>query len=415
MASSRKPEVRSFSRRMREKLDDFAELLEHGTTTPYPLIAAALKQLQHAVDTELKTVRRTALPTRPRDNRGLKRPWNLGPTRKYYQRSLRMKKENDKLREQLASQSAAKGKGTLLTPEWMTRVFLSSPSMNARGLARSFREVAGTDGNNVGRRSIGRVRDAFIELYKPMVMKVAAERVVGAVAAAKHIRACFAPLYMLWIQDEADLCLRSGEDHDIAIPRRSRASKVQQYVVELSTNSGSLEIPTELEALGDKKAATLATSFERLLRSIAADVLPAPGGIDQPWATAPEIWFFHIIVGDGISTNEAAAKQLWACLQEQGLGARVRYFLSVIVCGTHQVGLAARSAVEGRAAATARGLLHLEISGVAVRLFKYLINDYYDEFVFSVHEWVLRDLVVLSASDVDATGQTSPPRLTSQT
>lgn len=101
---------------MREKLDDFAELLEHGTTTPYPLIAAALKQLQHAVDTELKTVRRTALPTRPRDNRGLKRPWNLGPTRKYYQRSLRMKKENDKLREQLASQSAAKGKGTLLTP-----------------------------------------------------------------------------------------------------------------------------------------------------------------------------------------------------------------------------------------------------------------------------------------------------------
>ena len=58
---------------MREKLDDFAELLEHGTTTPYPLIAAALKQLQKAVDTELKTVRRTALPTRPRDNRGLKR------------------------------------------------------------------------------------------------------------------------------------------------------------------------------------------------------------------------------------------------------------------------------------------------------------------------------------------------------
>jgi len=149
---------------MREKLDDFAELLEHGTTTPYPLIAAALKQLQHAVDTELKKARRTALPTRPRDNRGLKRPWNLGPTRKYYQRSLRMKKENDKLREQLASQSAAKGKGTLLTPEWITRVFLSSPSMNARGLARSFREVACTDGNNVGRRSIGRVRVASIAL-----------------------------------------------------------------------------------------------------------------------------------------------------------------------------------------------------------------------------------------------------------
>ena len=317
MASSRKPEVRSFSRRMREKLDDFAELLEHGTTTPYPLIAAALKQLQHAVDTELKTVRRTALPTRPRDNRGLKRPWNLGPTRKYYQRSLRMKKENDKLREQLASQSAAKGKGTLLTPEWMTRVFLSSPSMNARGLARSFREVAGTDGNNVGRRSIGRVRDAFIELYKPMVMKVAAERVVGAVAAAKHIRACFAPLYMLWIQDEADLCLRSGEDHDIAIPRRSRASKVQQYVVELSTNSGSLEIPTELEALGDKKAATLATSFERLMRSIAADVLRPPAALTSHGRP-------HQKYGFSISSSATASAQTKPPPNSCGLACRSR-------------------------------------------------------------------------------------------
>ena len=59
---------------MREKLDDLTELLEHGTTTTYPLMAAALGQLQHAMDTELKTARHHPLPTRPRDRHGQKRP-----------------------------------------------------------------------------------------------------------------------------------------------------------------------------------------------------------------------------------------------------------------------------------------------------------------------------------------------------
>ena len=94
--------------------------------------------------------------------------------------------------------------------------------------------------------------------------------------------------------------------------------------MELITKSGSIDIPTELEALGDKSAATLATSFERILRSEIASVLPATtampatGGANaqpQAAATDPEIWLFHILVGDGIATNEAAAKRLWACLQ----------------------------------------------------------------------------------------------------
>ena len=48
--------------------------------------------------------------------------------------------------------------------------------------------------------------------------------------------------------------------------------------------------------------------------------------------------------------------------------------------------------------------LYLDIIGVSVRLFKYLLTDYYDEFVFSVNEWVVRCLKVLPAghTDVDA-------------
>jgi len=109
------------------------------------------------------------------------------------------------------------------------------------------------------------------------------------------------------------------------------------------------------------------------------------------------------MIDDGINTNNAAAKRLWGCLQERGLGPRVRYFLAVIVCGTHQTGLAARGAVTGRAAAAAaRGKLYEDIAGVTVRLFKYLINDYFDEFVFSINDWVVRELKVLQPHSADA-------------
>ena len=122
-----------------------------------------------------------------------------------------------------------------------------------------------------------------------------------------------------------------------------------------------------------------------------------------------EVRIFHILIGDGIATNDAAAKRLWACLQERGLGPRVRYFLMVIVCGTHQVGLTAKSAVTGRAAAAAaRGKLYEDIAGVAVRLFKYLVNDYYEEFAFSINQWIHRDLEILQPDDADTAGQASP-------
>ena len=159
------------------------------------------------------------------------------------------------------------------------------------------------------------------------------------------------------------------------------------------TISGRKDVATELEALGDKSAKTLATSFERLLRSVATSIVPAP----QPQAgrAVLEIWVIHILVGDGIPTNEAAAKLLLSCIEERELAPGTRYFLIVVKCATHQSGLSARSAVEGRAAAAAGGELYQIISGVTVRLFKYVICDYFEEFVASVREWLLQKLEVL--------------------
>ena len=383
---------------MWRKVEDIDAFFREGAAGHYPHTSAALADLKRAVANEM-----------PRSKKFKERTSLAAAARKHYLRWWRLKRENDSLKSKLASHTAAKTDGNRLSPEWILRIFLTSPSASSRSLARSFRDVVGLDENTVGRDAIHRVRGAWVESYKAMVMKLGAERVVGALGAARHSRAAFAPIFLVHVQDEADIRLRSREDDGLPVPRRSRASKVQQNVVDLVTISGSLNIPTEMEALGDKTSATLATSFERLVRHIAAGVLPATSGTAKPPAAkhTPEIWLFHVLVGDGIATNYAAARRLWACLQDRGLGPRTRYLLLVIVCGTHQVGLAAKGAVAGRAAAAARGLLHQDIVGVTVRLFKYLINDYYDEFVFSVSEWVRRDLEVLQPHEADAAGQAS--------
>ena len=398
-AKSACAEAGNFSLVLRRRFDTLQAVFQRRRHD-WPHTVEAMRRLQTALDLEF-----------PAAARGVKRRLRLYEPRKHYQRALRLKKANTALREQLAKVTESKSKNSnFLSPEWLLRVFLSMPAVSARGMAHSFRDVVGSDFNTVSRTSIGKVRDVWVEMYKPMVLKVAADRAAVAIGAAKAARAIFVPLYLVLVQDEAEIRLRSREGLEgIAIPRRSRASKVQQNIVEMAFPAGSMNIPTELEALGDKTAGTLATCFERLLREITASVLPPPQpqADDQSQAAdQPEKWLFNILVGDGIATNEAAAKLLWSCIKERGLGPGIRYFLLVIKCATHQVGLTAKSAVIGRAAEVAGGTLHEHIAGVCVRLYKYLICDYYDEFASAAHDYVSRFLEVLPHSEADpaATG-----------
>ena len=69
-----------------------------------------------------------------------------------------------------------------------------------------------------------------------------------------------------------------------------------------------------MEALSEKSAATLVTSFEQLLLTLLSNVVPtasATGGSTH-FQRRPEIWLVHCIIGDAIPTNLAAAKILWA-------------------------------------------------------------------------------------------------------
>ena len=123
-------------------------------------------------------------------------------------------------------------------------------------------------------------------------------------------------------------------------------------------------------------------------------------------ATRP--WFVHILVGDGVSTNEAAAKILLAWVRARPLPHGLRYFVIVVKCGNHQVNLAMASAVSGRAAlagaenslplvANPFGLrpqanraeaAHRSVCGAIVRFAKYLVSDYYMGFCANLQDSV---------------------------
>ena len=109
----------------------------------------------------------------------------------------------------------------------------------------------------------------------------------------------------------------------------------------------------------------------------------------------PDTWLVHILVGDGVPTNLAAAKLMWAAVVENPFP-RVRYFIIVVKCATHQAALTAKAAVTGSFAAAAGGELYKAIAGAAVRLCKYLINDYYEEFCNTAGDWVSSKLRVVA-------------------
>ena len=362
----------------------------------YPSTTAALAQLEAALEAEFPQRRATCQQPAACSRSGLR-------VQMHRQRCSRLHRRVDELEAQLAKHTAAKLAGGRLSEDCYVRVFLASPVATGRALARSFRDILGPEGAVVSRRSMENIRDTWVEMYKKMVLTCCAEMVAaGAAAARQNGRAC-ALVFLKHCQDECDARLRSGDPRDgPKVPRRGRASKVQQHVLRLAVGSRERDVPSELEALGDKTAGTLATSFERILRSMASNLWPAalPASPETP-----ETWFIHVLVGDGINTNEAAAKILWSCMSTAPLSPNVRYFLILVKCATHQAALSAKAMVEGVPAKIAGGELHVSLVGTAVRLFKYVLCDYFEEVCAAVQAWVEETLEVVDSSRADISGQ----------
>ena len=66
-------------------------------------------------------------------------------------------------------------------------------------MAHSFKDVAGSDVTTICRTSLGEVRDAWVELCKPMVLKRGADIVAAATQSAKATGARVVPVFFLHV------------------------------------------------------------------------------------------------------------------------------------------------------------------------------------------------------------------------
>ena len=235
---------------------------------------------------------------------------------------------------------------------------------------------------------------------------------------------------LLHVHDEATLRLRSFREG--LSTERSRKSSVQQHALWLFPDDNpGLPVFAELDALSDKTAPTLATSLDKVMRSVASVCQRGVDLVARP--EDAEVWFVHVLVGDAVGTNVAAARMVLAKARGTLLAPGFFYFVMVVRCANHQANLVIGSVVEGQAAlcgafqtatvagsqnaVTARVGLdspqsapHKLSCGALVRLYKYLVNDYYSEFFASLvahvstlqFQWEPDDVAVALAASADA-------------
>ena len=302
---------------------------------------------------------------------------------------------------ELAKLKAVKNaeKKNRMAPPFIAKVALSQPSACARAFAGAWRDLVGIGAEGCSRTTIGRIRDAFAEVCKQMChsqVRFAAEaaRKASVALATPQQQPIFCAA-VLHIHDEASLRLRSASDVLPGVPGRSRNSKVQQHCVWLHLHSQlGVRWLVELDPLADKTGATLATSLERVVRPLGQIVGEA---FASDGALRPPIWLVHFLVGDGASSNEAAAKILLSSLRRDRLQGGVVYFLAVVKCANHQANLAVSSVVVGRAAtvgASSSAPIGADVTkhagtsvcGAITRLFKFLVSDYEAEFAANLSE-----------------------------
>ena len=264
----------------------------------YPATVAALKQLKEAATSEFG-----AAQTAPRKKR--RRGPEEQADRHRLTKKLRWQKQvRDKFESEVKALKAS-AVGGVLRKEWIARVFLSASPVNPRSLEAGWRDLSDATGAEatISHTYIRRIRDAEVEVIKGMRRAQIGQLVRRAAQAPQARSPC--ALAVVHLHDEASLRLRSSLGPRSSMPSRSRSSKVQQHVVRVhSLREPPMDCWTELEALADKTAATLATSIYGVLKKTASACGQSLGDSGDS-AAGERIWLVHTLVGDGIATNEA--------------------------------------------------------------------------------------------------------------
>ena len=160
-------------------------------------------------------------------------------------------------------------------------------------------------------------------------------------------------------------------------------------------SSDAATVLTELVALGRKNASTICESFI----PVVDDLLNA-GTPQQPLLTAHHR-LLHVVIGDAIATNDLAFRMLFHRMRVVAAERQTcpHYCIVVVKCASHQSNLAVRSAILGPNVTNANSN---PIIATCVRAFRYVFNDYGEEFAVNLATIVKDKCTILGPDTPEA-------------
>ena len=200
---------------------------------------------------------------------------------------------------------------------WFVRVGLARPTLPMRSLRDFCRDFPVVETANISYEYIGATRDAMCEIIK----QINQSAVVEAVAALTPIVGCTetTPVFLPHIHDESLMRVRSSVrgiyvaesasaagSPDLRMSR-ARFSKIQNNVLTAVVANTEMEIYTELQPLLKKDGATIATAIIQTTSGLLEECVKA---LARNQHGCKQLRVVHIVVGDGVNTNENAMKRL---------------------------------------------------------------------------------------------------------
>ncbi len=213
-------------------------------------------------------------------------------------------------------------------------------------------------------------------------------------------------VYIRHVHDEAAMRLRSYvavDDADVehtALRQagklalsRGRTSKIQNNVVSVSCRGLTCPWFAELQPLMRKDGLTIASA----IISIVSDILGAVrSGLDPSEGCLP-LRVLHCVTGDGVNTNLNALRRVLHYFRVTWQGPPVVYRLLVWKCASHQSNLAVVVAICG-GRLVARPAEKNPLCAACVRLFKYLMPEYSEEFAGRLRRHIAEKMVIVKSA-----------------
>ena len=371
MPPKRRTTIATEAKVVRGNLEKFCQLLEQeGVAQQFRESIQEARHLITTLDREFEI-----------DRAGPRLQLKVQTATQHQKQKWYLKRKVNRLQSQMNESLQAKFHGRIQSL-WFIMVAFADPAMPLQGLSTWCAEFGVEEQGGISSTYITRIRDAMCQVLKKMNRQELAMQAASLPCIAETDIS--EPIFATHVHDEAAMRLRS---YDNTLPDRilrGRLSKIQNNSVTLTFGNESYFWLTELQPLQKKDGPTIAEALVSVTEEIFASLIAFPS---RPWK---QLRYVHLLTGDGINTNQNAAKRLLQRFHNQD---GVKYSLIVWKCASHVINLCVVAAICGTVLADP--VEHDDVCAACSRFFRYLVHDYIEEYNAALRTYIFNQLRIV--------------------